>query len=67
MINSFEDLDIEFLRRLRVERHTKCHKSIRQALDTAVAHVGSTGLRDGVVVDVNDTVEVVCHDLGDIV
>jgi len=32
-----------------------------------VAHVGPTGLRNGVVVDIDDSVEVVCDNLGDIV
>ena len=35
--------------------------------DRVVMHVGATGLRDRVVVDVGDTVEVEGHDLGDIV
>jgi hypothetical protein len=34
--------------------------------DRAVPHVGTTGLRDGVVVDSNDTVEIERHHLGDI-
>jgi hypothetical protein len=33
--------------------------------DGAVAEVGSTSFRDGIVVDVDDTVKVVCDRLGD--
>ena len=32
-----------------------------------MAHVGPTGLGDRVVIDVNDTVEIVCNDFGDVV
>ena len=35
--------------------------------DGAMAHVRPTGLRDGIVVDINDAVEVVRHDFRDVV
>lgn len=31
-----------------------------------MAHIGTTGFRDGIKVDINDAIEVVCHNLGHI-
>lgn len=69
MIYCFEDLDIKLLRFWRVEWHAQRHERVGEALytdtDGTVAEVGSTGFRDGVIVDVDDAIEVICDGLGD--
>lgn len=71
MVDSFKNLDVQFLGLGRVERHAERHESISEALHTnpnwAMAHVRTTSFRDGIVVDVDDLVQVVRDNLGDIV
>ena len=71
MVDGLENLDIEFLGSCRVEWHAEHHESIGQALHTdpdgPVAHVRVPCFWDGVVVDVDDAVQVECNDLSDIV
>lgn len=68
MVDGLEDLDVQFLGGLRVERHAESHESISETLNTntnrSVAHVRSAGFWDGVVVDVDDAVKVIGDDLG---
>lgn len=66
MVDGLEDLEIGFLGSLRIWSAMK-GQTLHTTPDRAVTHVGATGLRDRVVVDVDDTVEVEDHDLGDIV
>ena len=68
MVYCLEDLLIQFVRLLRFEGHAQDHESIRKALHAetsrAMTHVGVTCLRNGVVVDVDNTVQVEGHNLG---
>ena len=71
MINGLEDLNVEFLGSGRVERHTEHHEGVSEALhtdpDRSVAPVRPLRFRHGVVVDVDDAVEIECDDFSDIV
>ena len=70
MVNGLENLDIELLGFGRIKGHAKCHEGIGETstkTDGAMAEVRTTSFRDWVVVDIDDTVQVVGDDLGDIV
>jgi len=71
VVDRLEDLEVELARLGRVEGEAECHEGVGEALHTdadgAVAHVAVLGLLDRVVVDVDDAVEVVGDDLGDVV
>jgi hypothetical protein len=64
-----EDLDIEFLRLGGVEGHTEGHEGVGEPLDPdpdgTVTEVGSARFWDGVVVAVDDAVEIECDGFGD--
>ena len=67
MIDCLEDLDVEVASFGRVEGDAEGHESVSETIDThsdgTVTHVRVAGLRDWVVVDVDDLVEVECDDL----
>lgn len=67
VVDRLEDLEVELARFGRVERETESHEGVGESLDSdadgAVAHVGVLGLLDGVVVYVDDAVEVERDDL----
>jgi len=71
MVNGLENLDIELFGFGRIKGHAKCHEGICETLHTntdgAMAEVRTASFRDWVVVDVDDAVQVVSDDLGDIV
>ena len=71
MVDSLEDLNVEFLCRCGVEWHAQHHESVSKALHTdpnrSMTHVGLPRFGDGIVVDVDDAVQVECDDLGNIV
>ena len=71
MVNGLENLDIELLGLWRIKGHAKCHEGIGETLHTntngAMTEVRTTCFRDGVVVDVDDAVQIIGDDLGDIV
>lgn len=71
VVDRLEDLLIELTCLGGFEGQTKSHERVGETVHTnadgAVAHVGATSLRDGVVVAVDDAVEVDSDDLGDIV
>ena len=71
MIDRLEDLQVQLPGFHRVEREAEDHKGIGQTLnakaDGPMAHVGFARLRYGVVVDIDDAVEVARNYLGDIV
>lgn len=71
MVERLEDLLVEQLGLRRVERHAQDLERVGEALDAdadgAVAHVGPASLLDGIVVDVDDAVQVASHLLGHVV
>lgn len=71
MVNCLEDLEVQLASLRRIERQAKGHEGVGEALhtdaDRAVTHVAPLGLLDGVVVDIDDAVEVVSDDLHDVV
>lgn len=71
VVNSLKDLDVEFLCCKRVERHTKCHEGISETLytdtDGTMAHVGTTSFGNRIVINVDDLVEIISNDFGNIV
>ena len=71
MVNSLEDLDVELLGLRRIERHAESHEGIGETLHTdtygAMAEVRATSFGDGVVIDVDDAVQIVGDHLGYIV
>ncbi len=71
MVDGLEDLEVELTGLRTVERHTKSHEGVGETLnsetDGSVTHVGVASLRDGVVIDVDDLVQVLGNDLGDVV
>ncbi len=71
VVDGLEHLAVQLARLGRLERHAQGQEGVGQALDAdadgAVAHVAVAGLGDGVVVDVDDAVEVAHDDLGDLV
>ena len=70
MIDGLENLNVEFLCSLGVEWHAKHHESICKTLhtnsDRSMAHVGLPRFRDGVVIDVDNAVQVKCDNLGNV-
>ena len=71
MVDGLENLNIEFLGSCGVERHAEHHESIGKTLHTnsdwSMAHVGLPRFRDGVVVDVDDAVQIECDNLSNAV
>lgn len=71
VIDGFENLLVEQPGLRAVEGHAQSHEGISEALDTdadgTVAHVGLASLGNGVVVDVDDAVQVERDHLGDVV
>ena len=77
VVDRLKYLDVQLLSRWRVKGHTQCHEGVRESLhadpDGTVAEVGTAGLRDRIVVHVDDSVEIegnhLCHvvELGEIV
>lgn len=70
VVDGLEDLLVKDACFRRVEGHAQSHESIRETLHTdtdgAVTHVRATCFRDGVVVDVDDAVEVERDNLGNV-
>jgi hypothetical protein len=70
VIDSLEYLDVELFSALGLERKSQSHESVGESLNTntdgAMTHVGTTGFRDWVVVDVDDSIEVESYNLGDV-
>lgn len=70
VVDGLEDLNVEVLGLRRIEGHTKSQESIGETVDTnsngAMAHVAPPSLRHGVVVDVDDLVQVLDEHLSDI-
>ena len=71
MVDGLEDLNVEFLGGCGVEWHAEHHESIGKTLhtdsDRSMAHVGLPRFRDGIVIDVDDTIQVVCNNLSNVV
>lgn len=71
MVDSLEDFDVQVLCLRRIKRHAKSHEGISKTLDSqtyrTMAHVRTTSFWDRVVIDVDDTVQVVGDHFGDIV
>jgi len=71
VINGLEYLNIEQLGFRRVERHLQGHEGVGETLDTntnrTMAHVGLAGLWNGIVVHIDDTIQVESDCLGDFV
>lgn len=71
VVDRLEDLDVQLLRLRGVKRHAQGHEGVCESLHTdadgAVAHVRGPGLLDGVVVHIDDLVEIVRNNLGDVV
>ena len=71
VVDGLEDLNVQLASLSRIEGHTESQESISKTLHTdtnrTVAHVAVVGFLDGVVVDVDDPVEVADDDLGDLV
>ena len=69
-VDGLEDLGVELLRFGRVEGHAEEDEDVGEALnaeaDGPVLHVAAPGGLDGVVVDVDDAVEVAGHLAGDL-
>ena len=67
VIDSFEDLEIELSSLRRVERHSERHEGVGESLhsdtDRSVSHVGVFSFFDGVVVDVDNSIEIERDDL----
>jgi hypothetical protein len=70
VVNGLKDLLVQLLRRLAVKGHAQQQEGVREALhadaDGAVAHVGAARRLHGVVVDVDDLVQVVGDHPGDL-
>jgi len=71
MVDGLEDLDVEFLGSRGVEWHAEHHESIGKTLhtdsDRSMAHVGLPCFGDGVVIDVDDAIQVECDNFSDVV
>ena len=71
MVHGLEDLNVELLGSWRVEWHAEHHESIGKTLHAnangSVTEVGLLRFRDGIVVDIDDTVQIECDDLSDVV
>jgi hypothetical protein len=71
MVDGLEDLDVEVLGLRRVEWKTKSQESISETLNTdgngAVTEIALSRLRNWVVVDIDDLVQVLDNDLADFV
>ena len=71
MVESLEDLNVEFLGSCGVERHAKHHESICETLhadsDWPVAHVGLPRFGDRVVIDVDNSIQVVGDNFSNVV
>src|SRR5271170_8248552 len=71
MINRFKDLNVEMFSLGGIKRHSHCQKRIRQPLNTnsdrSMTHIGSTSFFDGIIIDIDNLVEIVCNDFDDIV
>lgn len=69
MVNGLEDLQVELTSGRTVESHSQGHERVGETLNTetdgSVTHVRVLGLDDGVVIDINDPVQVLGDDLGD--
>jgi hypothetical protein len=62
VVDRLKNLDVQLLSRWRVKGHTQCHEGVRESLHAdpngTVAEVGTAGLRDRIVVHVDDSVEI---------
>jgi hypothetical protein len=71
MVDGLEDLNVEFFGSCGLEWHAEHHEGIGKTLhtnsDRSMARVGLPRFRDGVVVDVDDAVQVECDNLSNIV
>src|SRR5689334_19956268 len=71
MVDSLKDLNVELPCFRRVKWQTKCKEGIGETLDTetdgSVSEVALLGFFNGVVVDVDDLVQVAGHNLSDLV
>ena len=71
MVDGLEDLNVEFLGGCGVEWHAKHHEGIGKTLytdsDWPMAHVGLPRFRDGVVIDVDDAIQVECDNFSNVV
>jgi len=71
MVDGLEDLNVEFLGGRGVEWHMEHHESIGKTLhtdsDRSMAHVGLPRFGNGVVIDVDDAIQVVCDNLSNVV
>jgi len=71
MVNGLEDLDVELLGFRRIEGHAESHEGVGETLHAdayrAMAEVGATSFGDGVVIDVDDAVQIEGDHLGHIV
>lgn len=69
VVDGLEDLLVKLLGVWSIEGQAKDHEGVGETLNTdtngTVAHVGLASLGNGVVVDVNDSVQVEGDDLGD--
>lgn len=70
VVDGLEDVAVEGAGLVAVERHAHQQEGVGQSLhadaDGAVAEIAVAGFRYGVVVDVNDAVEVARHHAGDV-
>lgn len=71
MVDSFEDISVELEGVSGFVRHLQNLEGISKSLNTntnrSVSHVGVSSLNNGVVVDVNNSVEIFCYALGHLV
>jgi hypothetical protein len=69
VVDGLEDLQVELTSGRTVESHSQGHERVGETLNTetdgSVTHVRVLGLDDGVIVDVDDPVQVLGDDLGD--
>jgi hypothetical protein len=70
MVDGLEDLQVELTSGRSIKGHTQGHKGISETLNTesdrSVTHVRVLGFLNGVIVDVDDLVQVLGYDLGDL-
>jgi len=71
MVDGLEDLNVKFLGSCGFEWHAQHHEGVSKTLHTnpnrSMAHIGRPRFGDGVVVDIDDAIQVECDDLGNIV
>lgn len=68
VVDCLENLNVELFRLGRIERHAECHEGIGKTLHTnpdgSVTEVGTTSFGDGIVVYVNNAIQVIRNRLG---